>query len=135
MGFLVSQKIDFKSCFQTWKLTDRPSRSTGRSTEARSGRLSSRPTCTDLCTLSAQWTGRPGGRPIQRGCSLEMSSRPLGRPTVHSRSSVDRPVDRRAATVRNMTVGRSTGRSTDSADRAPTAIFLAAYKRGSCQLF
>ena len=50
--------------------------------------------CTALCTLLAQWPVDRVGRPTKRVCSLEMSSRPIGRPTVHSRRAVDSPVDR-----------------------------------------
>ena len=47
--------------------------------------------------LSGSGPGRPGGRPIGQ-----------------SPGSVDRVVDRQAAMVKNLTVGRSIGRSTDS---------------------
>jgi len=52
--------------------------------------------CRPESSLSGSGLGRPGGRPT---CILPWDGRPADRPT--------------APTVRNLTVGRSTGRSTD----------------------
>ena len=100
-------------------------RSTGRSTVAKVGQPSGR----SMCTKHAQsiwlegWsTGRstakaPVDRPVNRpeSCALGSGLVQLGgRPVVQSSGTVDEAVDRQAVTVKNMTVGWSTGRSTDT---------------------
>ena len=116
MGFLVSQKIDFKSCFQTWKLADRPTGRPDRSTEVHSH-----------VHVVSTVAGRPGRSTDQESLlsGNVQSTDPVDRQFKSRRAvdwqstgpessalwklSVDRAGRPVAATVRKMTVGRSTG--------------------------
>ena len=103
----------------------RPGRSTGRAQRARQ------------CALEVRST-EPVDR-LRELCSREFSVDRTGRPTesftLFSRCAVDRAGRPVAATVRNMTVGRSTGGRPTALTQPQRLYFSAAYKRGSCQLF
>ena len=85
-------------------------RSTGRSTKPEVGRLGGQ-RCAQ--NVHDHLTGRPVDHP-ESSASGSGPGRPGGRLVGLSLGTVDRAVDRQAATVRNLTVGRSTGRSTDN---------------------
>ena len=120
MGFYFNQKdldlnpLSFLSGF---------SRSTGRSTAAWSRSTESvdrrTQTCTPLCT------GGPvdrAGRPPESLCSLENPGRPSGRPTEKLFSVPEARSDRCPNGQKNDR-WRSTGQSTGSSVRPPTASF------------
>ena len=87
----------FLQVFLTQNCADRPSRSTGRSTDVHKpvhvcwhsgpvGRPVDR--TRELCSLYLD--GRPGGRPDQRACSLYLGGRPGGRPDCPNGHKYDR---------------------------------------------
>ena len=109
------------------ELADRPFRSTERSTVPWPVDLTVDRRAQTCACLAAQWYGRPDGRPLQR-VLLSGNLRPTGPVDRQRVCSLfqwrgrpgGRPV---ASTVRNMTVGGSTGRSTDSFDRSQRLVF------------
>ena len=77
-----------------------------------------RPTCTELCTLLAQWAGRPGRSTVPESSALCLlgSTVPVDRDESSALCMFGStgPVDRDCPTVIFLTVGGRPGRSTDS---------------------
>ena len=122
-----SKRPSFKSQFfcsrlQPSRLVDLSSR-LGLKSVDRLGR----PTCTDVHALTWQVAGRPTRSTVQR--ALLSGKAPVDRPVDRTESSAlciwPRSTDRLTdgTTVWNMTVGRSTGRSTDRPDRPQRLLF------------
>ena len=107
----------FIPCFSVSGFSGRPERSTG----AEVGRQDGRPTCTDVHALTWQLAGQP-----IRSTGTESSAlclfRSAGRSTGGSNGRI---FDR----------WRSTGRSTDSSVRTPTASFFQPINLGVWSLF
>jgi len=120
MGFLLSEKTYFQNPYlcrtEDW-LTGQVGRP-DRSTAPWSVDRPSRPTCTALCTLSAQWPVDRDGRPLERAVLSGFIGRP-GRSTGGSNGRI-------------LTVGGRPARSTGSTDRSQRLVFSGLYKRGFC---
>jgi len=94
-----------------------------------------RPTCTVFVHVRISRPESTDTRPTQTCCSLENASRP-DRSTDSSFQKSGRLTSRPvAATVRKMTVGRSTGGRPPALTEPQRLYFLAAYKLGFCHLF